>query len=495
MTAADDTDIFNSNTQQYVRISAISPSVIGGGFGTVALTLTFSTPVPANLQYRVYYGRRVTVANLPVEMASNPMIRRTPNRVCFPEFDRTGYAPTSISPDQDYTTTYPDPYLSQWKATLRGVVGVSNTYDANYSGAIGYIHIGSRKNKLDINDRSVRGVPGAACLYAYEKDIRTSTFVDASVPLTRIDSSLAASVYNNHLVTLNAANYFYSGAGPFYTAIRLGVDMLEVTFANGSKKVVVVTAFGANPQEAVVTTLGGANPTFGVPVSAVTVKWIRPTFYTGGAVEQGGFEFKGSAHLSPSAISNTPATELTQSSFFFAAGTPNPVRDGGGWNHEAMTWGSYQDTGSSPSAIGLKLKNGALLGDGTVESYGGRVRGLISKRSTNFYSISSSTPFVWDPYSTSVLGILFVNSSAKVLTLTLDPDYVPQDGDSLEVIVCNSDTSGLGWQSTIVWPTSFKFSGADADVSGILDEPTFFVKFVGTYMNGACYFTRTDYEA
>jgi hypothetical protein len=500
VTAADDTDIFNSNTQQYVRISAISPSVIGGGFGTVALTLTFSTPVPANLQYRVYYGRRVTVASLPVEMNSNPMIRRTPNRVRFPEFDRTGYAPTSISPEQNYSSTgYPDPYLAQWKAKLRGTISPTGNSDTSYGGALGFVHIGHCRHVLDSRDAANIGLPGAAILNASEKDIRVTVFPGGNAALTRVNSTLLGTVANPNIVNLNGSDYFLRNTPTPQTAIRIGVDMVEVTFANGSKGVYVITAFGATPNQAIVATLGGGSPNF--TNGSASFKWIRPSFFTGAVQEEfsseivgGPFELRGASFLSPGSITTLPDQEIAHAGFFFAAGTPNPARAGtDDWNFEAMSWGAYQDTGTD-TPLGEKLVNGALLGDGSVESYGGRVRGLISKRSRNFFSFFATSPYVWDPYSTSVLGILFGGSTAKILTLTLDPGYTPQDGDSLEVIVWNSDTSGLGWQSTIVWPPTFKFSGTDADISGV-SPGSVYMKFVGTYMDGTCYFTRTDYEA
>jgi hypothetical protein len=499
--ASDDSAIFNTNTRQYVSVASISPTAIGSGFGTVNLTLTFNTPVPPSLQYKVYYGRRVTVATLPVELSSNPIIRRSPNRVRFPEFDRTGYGPTSISPDQDYTATYPDPYLAQWKATFRGISSVSNTYDAAYSGAIGYLHIGSRKNKSGVADHSLISVAGAACLYAYEKDIRSSLFSDGTLALTKIDSTLAASVMTNNIVILNAADYLYVGSGTYSTAIRLGVDMLEITFTNGSKKVVIITAFGANPRQAIVCTLGGANPAFGVPPTAVTsVKWIRPSFYAGGAIEEatlgvagGPVDFRGGAHLASGAISDSPIAEIAQSSFFFAAGTSHLARAGTGWNLEAMTWGSYQDTSNSPTTLGSKIIAGKLLGDGSVESFGGRIKGFYSKRSNSYYLITTSSAQFWDPHLESLLAIKFVNSTNKTLTLSFDSTYTPQDGDVIELMVCNSDTSGSGGLSSIVWPATFVFSGTDGDVTGVA-VGDIYMKFIGTYLDGLFFFTRTDYE-
>jgi hypothetical protein len=496
--ASDDTDIFNSNTQQYVQISSISPATIGSGFSTVALTVTFSTPIPTSVQYRVYYGKRVTVASLPVEMSSNPMIRRSPNRVRFPEFDRTGYAPTSISPELDYVTNgYPDPYLAQWKARLTGTLSATGSSDNNYGGALGFVHIGHCRNVLDLNDAANRGIPGAAILNASEKDIRTSSFPWGPV-LTRVDSTLVGSVTNPDTVSLNASDYFYLDTPVHQSAIRLGVDMLEITFSNGSKSVYVITAFGVLPNQATVTTLGGASPNF--VNGAAYFKWIRPSFFTGAAQEEFSpgtiFELRGGSFLAPGSITVDPANEVAHASFFFAAGTPNVARAGvNNWNMKAMSWGAYQDIEGGPGLyLGQKLEYGTLLGDGSVQSYGGRIRGLISRRSVGYHNVAVTGSFVWNPYTESSLTIRFTGATAKVLTLTLDPLYVPEDGDSLEVFVLNTDTSGTGWDSTFIWPASFKFSGTDDDTSGTSPSGSLVLKFVGTYMNGTCYFTRTDYE-
>ncbi len=491
---SDDTDIFNSNTQQYVRISAISPTTIGSGFGTVALTLTFSTPVPANLQYRVYYGRRVTVASLPVEMSSNPMIRRSPDRVRFPEFNRTGYAPTSISPEQDYNASYPDPYLAQWKAKLTGTISGSGLSDNDYGGALGFVHIGHCRNVLDINDAANRGLPGAAILNASEKDIRTSSFPWGPV-LTRVNSTSVGTVAIPNIINLNASDYFYLDTPIHQTAIRLGVDMIEVTFSSGSKNVYIITDFGATPNQALVTTLGGGSPSFAN--GSATFKWIRPSFFTGAVQEEFSpgttFELRGGSFLVPGSITTDPNNEVVHANFFFAAGTTNVARAGvNNWNMKAMSWGAYQDTEGGPGlALGQKLEYGALLGDGSVLSYGGRVRGLLSKRSLGFHAIPSGTQsYSWNPYIDSALGLLFNGPAHTGLSLTLDVAYVPQDGDGLEVFIWNSHHSV---SDSMSWPASFRFNGTEWDISGLHLVDTM-IKFVGTFMNGLCYMTRTDYE-
>lgn len=498
--ASDDSDIFNPQTRQYVRITGINPTLIGSGFGTVNLTLTFSTPVPASLQYRIYYGRRSTVASLPVEMASNPVIRRSPNRVRFPEFDRTTYAPTSISPEQAYSaSSYPDPYLASWRARATGPVSGSGLIDIAYSGATGFVHVGHWRNVEDFNDAVPRGVTGAAFLSAHEKDIRTSTFGLGHSPLTRINSTLTGSVSNPGTVTLNAADYFYRNTPTPQTAIRLGVDMLEVTFGDGSKGTFIVAAFGGSPTEAIVTTLGGAPPNF--TNGPATFKWVRPTFFVGAAqrdlvVSGNPFEFRGGSFLAAGSITTSPNDELPQGSLFFAAGTSNLARAGvNNWNLIALAWGAYEDTGVLAN-LGLKRQLGVLLGDGSLISYGGRVQGLIARRSTpsGYESISASGSLTWNPEDNSLLGLIFVGVDAKTLQLNLDPAYTPQNGDTLEVIVWHPNpASGASAQSKITWPANFKFSGTDGDISGLFPAGIH-IKYTGTYLGGYYFFTRTDYE-
>lgn len=506
VSASDDTDIFNSQTQQYVRVTSIAPTAIGSGFGTVSLTLTFSTPVPANLQYRVYYGRRSTVANLPVEMASNPVIRRSPDRVRFPEFSRTGYAPTSISPEQVYTAnSYPDPYLASWKARSAGTISLTGLVDEAYSGSTGFVHVGQLRSVEDVADAVPQGVPGAAFLSVYEKDIRTSTFTAGNIPLTRINSTLTGTVTNPGVVTLNAADYFYRETPIPETAIRLGVDMLEITFNNGSKGVFVIVAFDGGSREAQVATLGGASPNF--TNGSATFKWIRPTFFTGAAqgeipieVSSNPFEFRGSSFLATGSITDSPADEVAQEPLFFAAGTSNPARAGvDNWNMTALAWGAYEDTGLL-SELGLKNSRGALLGDGSVMSYGGRIQGLLARRSnpSGYESISlASTTVTWSPQTNSLLGLNFVGAPVnKTVNLELDTAYTPTWGDTFELIVWQSNPS-VGTAS-ISWPASFLFSGTDGDISiqsasGIYTS-AFYTKFSGTYLGGYWFITRTDYE-
>lgn len=493
--AATDAQIFNPHTRLYVATASISASV-GTGFTSSAVTVTFNTPVPANVQYKIYYGRRSTLGSLPVELASNPVIRRSPDRVRFPEFDRTGYAPTSISNDIDYTGVdgYPDPYLAQWKAILKGTTAA--TINTGRSGATGYVHVGSKQNVADINDVTLRNVSSAGFLAVVEKDIKSATLA-GNAPYTKIDSSLAATVQNNNEVLLNSADYFRL-TGPNRTAIRLGVDMLEITFANGYKGVYFPISFDvSNARLVQIVTLGGVNPNLTTDAN-VRVKWVRPTFFAGASESPTAlYEMKGTGYLVAGAITTTPSAEIPQTAPFYMAGTLDPARADSGnnnWNIKSLCWGSFTETGASTNTLGLKTIKGELWGDGSVQSFGGRIKGLHANRPKTVTFAATGGDGI-DPRATSQIRYDLTTTSTKVITLNLDGTYTPQEGDKVTVIISHTGTGASRTSSSVVWPSGWKFSGTDADISNFSPDTVIpYLKFEGTYVNGICLFTRTDYE-
>jgi len=492
---ADDTEVFNQTTHSYVQVSALSTSV-GGGFHDGDVTLTFSPAIPPSVQYRVYYGRQAILSALPKEYASFPAIRRAANRARFPEFSRTGLAPTSVATPLDIANNpYPDPLMAQWKALIRGTPG---TLTAQQSGSAGFVYVGRKKNVNDANDVSLTGHQSSAFLAVYEKEITSATLATHTV-LTKIDPSLSALVNPTgtaDVVQLNLADYFRV-IGPDKTALRCGVDMLEITFFNGLKEVFIISSFDATDvRRAHLITLGGATASF--PSSqSVNVRWIRPGMFLGGDTDSQVSStnyYKGFSHLVAGSITDTPDAEIIQEPPFFAAGTVEPARSSASnnsWNIKAFTWGGYNQTGASPAALGQRQVNGELWGDGSIQSYGGRIVGLHSQRSTSL-SVSANLAYSWNPSATSCIKATFSGSTLCVLTLTLSGSYTPFEGDEVSLFVfCSGDAGSQNELSTITWPTAMKFSGND---SNIVAPTGSVIKFTGKYMGSFFYMTRTDYQ-
>jgi len=502
-----DAQIYNPRTRLFVAVTGISVA-IGGGFVNSAITVTFNTPVPAGLLYKIYYSRRATLASVPVELASNPTIRRSADRVRFPDLDRTGYAPNSISNEVSYVSAagYPDPVLAHWKAIIKGPP--NDNFVGHYeqlSGAVGYYHQSSVKNVEDLGDLTPGAGDRTAFLSVVEKDVRLAYFTNAaSYPYTKINPTLAAASQNNKEIRLNAADYFYYLDAPNKRSIfRKGMDLLEVTFSTGYRACYIVLAMNAgDPRLATVATLGGAEPNF--PTDAdIRVKWLRTTFFAGGSYDTSSALLDGIVYLSgmgnimPGAITSDPNNELKKLPPFFASGTLDTSRAGGGnWNIQAFTWGSFLEVDIDIDIVGVPVLNGELWGDGSVISRGGRIQGLLSNRNQS-QNVSSTTSLSIDPRLTAQSTYILTGSSAKVLTLSLVAGYLSgstKEGDQVIVYIQHTGTVASR-VSTVVWPASFRFSGSDGDITTTIPDtviPVF--KFVGTYVNGLCFMTRTDYE-
>src|SRR6185369_4578421 len=243
-----------------------------------------------------------------------------------------------------------------------------------------------------------------------------------------------------------------------------------------------------------VVTLGGDNPNLPND-SNVRVKWIRPTFYAGSSENSAsGFELKGQGSLVAGAITNNPSQEIQQTAPFFSAGTLDPARadsSNNNWNIKSLNWGAYTETASSTTGLGRKTVNGELWGDGSVQSYGGRIKGMFANRPRSLSISPGASGDAIDPRVASQVRYDFIFTGSKQLTLTLDPTYTPQEGDKVMIMIVHTFAGASRTDSVITWPTDWKFSGTDADIRTTLpDNAVPYMKFEGTYVGGFCFFTR-----
>lgn len=491
----DDTDaeVFNPVTKQYVRVTAISPAAVGDGFYSGTLTLTLSTPIPTGVVYFVFYGRRTTLGEIPPDATTFPTIRRSPDRVRFPDVPRTGLAPTSVAaPINIVSDGYLDPLMAQWKAVLRGSQPYNFMPSPNFGGSIGFVNLGRKKNIDDAGDQGLTGHQGAGFLNAYIKETSGSGTMLGANPLTRINPASAALAISGSVVELNATDFFRTANS---SAIRPGIDMLEITRASGRLETYVITAFdAANVRRATLRSLGGALANLGV-AEAITCRWIRPSFFLGGDNDfvnvslPERFHFRGFTNVTAGPLTDNSGIEMVQEPPFFGAARSS--RSGadsarGYWDVVAFRWGGFNMNDSTVSEIGRRDVRGELWGDGSFESYGGRVRGLLSNRADQ-QNVSGNLSYSWNPHAYTQVTFVANTASAAVLTIVMDSVYTAQAGDELTFFL---DYRTTGIATTVVYPASFKFSGTDGSSPLVLGTVA---KFVGTYSNGNFYFTRTDY--
>jgi hypothetical protein len=496
--AADDTEIFDPVSRTYVAVTAISPAAIGAGFFAANLTLTFTPSIPQNVTYKVYYGKQALVGSLPIELASHPTIRRSPDRVRFPEYLRSGIAPTVIVNTATDLGLYLDPYKSHWRAHLRGAT-VHPTTGAS-SGSTGYVYVGRKKNVADANDRGLVGHQAAGFLAVYEKDIASGTLGGATA-WTRVNASSVGTVSATDELELAASDYWYL-SGPFRTAVRVGVDLAEITYTTGTKigtrEVYIIRSLDPlNSRQCSVNVLGGESSGSAVLPDvgeSVNIRWIRTGFFAGGDTDQFGDaenRLNGFGHLVPGAITATPTSEIAQTPPFWSAGTLDTARGGtSDWNLRALEWGAYTEQGAAVTDLGRKTVKGELWGDGSIESRGGRVRGLLSSRSQSTIAIGSTQTQTFDPRVVSTIYFGFTGASSFVLTVALDGTYTPEFGDRITIYVAYNVTAGsFGELSSVVWPLDFRFSGTDATTPSSAGTV---LKFEAQYIL-EWFLTRTDY--
>jgi hypothetical protein len=245
---------------------------------------------------------------------------------------------------------------------------------------------------------------------------------------------------------------------------------------------------------ATVRTLGGDNPN--LPNDAnVRVKWVRPTFFASGSENvTPSVAIAGFGALMAGAITNSPHLEIPQTPPFFSAGTIDPARaDLATWNIKALTWGAFAETSSITSSLGLKTVKGELWGDGSIQSFGGRIVGLHTSRSRTF-TVSGTTSDGIDPTLFSQIRYDITGTGAKTLTLAMSTAYTAQEGDRLTIYIQHTGTGASRTTGTVVWPTIFRFSETDGDVRTTSTATNLYLKYEGTYTNGSFFFTRTDYE-
>ena len=488
-------EIFNPSTKLYAQVVSISPATIGSGFYVGNITLTLATPMPDGTQYKVYYAQRSTLGGVPPDVASFPAIQRSADRARFPEFPRTGTAPTSIAtPVNIATDGYLDPFMAQWKAVLRGTQPFNVDPIPAYGGSMGFVNVGRKKNVDDSDDQGLQGHQAAGFFNAYAKEIIGSGTIGGANPLTRINPASAGSAPSATEVQLAAGDFFRTTTA---SAVRPGLDMLEVIRANGTHEVYVITAFHATDvRRASLRTLSGGVPTFSVS-EVVTCRWIRPSFFTGGDndfVPAGisspeRFYFAGTGHYTLGPITDDSTAEHSQEPpFFGAARNTRTGADGarGYWDAIAFHWGGFNTTDPSVPQIGRRDVLGELWGDGSIETYGGRMRGLKANRADQI-GLNTTQTYTWNPFLYQQVTFVPVVNTAFAVTIAMLGTYTPVSGDKLTFFL---DYSTAGSLATFVFPGNFRFSGTDGTTPLILGTVS---KYEGTFSNGNFFFTRTEY--
>lgn len=301
--------------------------------------------------------------------------------------------------------------------------------------------------------------------------------------------------------SISGANYFRQSASPIVTAIRLGIDMLQIRRASGAVELYVIHAFvGATLNEVELRGLDGSTPVF-LTNEAVALRLMQVAMYLGGAdqADYSGPDVGDNQDLArpfffgwmPSYTTlDTQETEMREGLFLSPKTEQGPGRRGRVFSTQAF------------GNDGELLRGATFYGVGGVDFFGGRQSlNFSGQRLTEVVDAGSgSLTYDWTlgrfgqvpgglHYRFTAGGApttVVFNISADTAVLTagfLDGDqlllFLEREGTATDALTV--DFSG---DATVV------FSGTDGVVP---TTGTFLIKYTLTYLNGAFYAERTDY--
>lgn len=263
---------------------------------------------------------------------------------------RDGPAVEVLSPDQDYSSTpYPDEFLAHFKATQEG----------NY-----LAHTVSRGRQmaflgLSTPLQNMSGFDEGDAFFRY------GDFVSLAVRHTNQPSEDFTRIPRDHGATLNPSgnpgtNYVQLNVNAHFrkdfggqdkTAVRLGIDLLQITRASGAKELYVIDYFVGATYDTVGLTPLNKTPAFPSD-EAVQVRWIQPVMRYG-TRNAGYYALPYNTELDGESLSST--TEFISGSFFRQSGYPVANQD-----NIALRWGAFHEY------TGNIWRQGTLYGNGDV---------------------------------------------------------------------------------------------------------------------------------
>jgi hypothetical protein len=164
-----------------------------------------------------------------------------------------------------------------------GALFSAKSWDTSASGGVvGFAAYGSRLSGINTAESSTGRIPGTA-LFAGLWPHDTETGLPSANFLTRIPAGtgalLACSGSNNPAIVTLSVGFFYNTSNE--SAIAVGYDLLEVTYASGKVETFVIVGLSAgNNQVAMLRYPDGTVPT-SASGQDVTVRWVSTSFAVG----------------------------------------------------------------------------------------------------------------------------------------------------------------------------------------------------------------------
>jgi hypothetical protein len=231
----------------------------------------------------------------------------------------------------------------------------------------------------DSAERNRTNSAGPVLIEVIPYDMRSATF-DGDTHLTYIDATSATAIVNpaaassgdaSRTIQCGAGQHFALGT-PLRTAIRAGVDLLEVTHDNGVQVTYVITQV-LTTTTVTVEMPTGANPLFdNVAETGCTLRWIQVSVSIGGWLgRNGGLDDTTFARpllvIPPAILTNDVGSDAIPPCAFFGAMTGS-VADAiaGSLRARALEWGGTASPDSGGTVNGNLTARGWLNGDGSA---------------------------------------------------------------------------------------------------------------------------------
>lgn len=401
---------------------------------------------------------------------------------------------------------YADPYLAMLRLHPETEFTATTTLNPQRGGDVGLMQLSPYRSTSDSNEHSSYHVAGPLVFEATYRDIRATT-LDGYPVLTKINSTLAATLNPDagttttarRTLAVNAADFLYDGSTR--TAIRPGIDMLEVTLTSTGA---LLGAFRIESLLSNSRLLLEAPTGMDIPVGnsgasdAVTVRWIQPTLMVGGRNNAGVGILPHLFVAQPSGVVSSwdsnkcvlPAAFLSAyGSYQRGSSTESLTLQA----FRALGWGSFNQNGNVDY-------RGYLLGDGGITTSGGRQSFQLIQRNSYQVSTTGGTSIIW------ILGLFgsFIEvqssgpawSGATAFSFSISTAaYEPKAGDSFEL--CIHIPAGSTGPITMNWgATPLVFSTGDEvlptdNLTG--STVTVYYHFVYSQALAKWIATRTDY--
>jgi hypothetical protein len=371
--------------------------------------------------------------------------------------------------------------MAHFKAALStSTTGGLNT---NVGGHVGFLAETVRKVTVDADEVVSDAGETLAGLLVYESrninDDSLNTGLATEPVFSRVSTAVTgflnpdsgATADARRTVELNAVNYFVNASGR--TNVRVGVDMLLVTFLSGAQRAFVIDEIDtdASVRRAKLVQTNGELPDFGAVAAIATFKLLQVKAAVGGSNKDTTLaSYLGSIFVNQRSITEGlgGGGEASGAAKFYASTVGGDGLSSFVPDEEALVWGGFfraEKTGVVGPSRGGSVTRGSLLGDGSVVAYAGAIEGMFRPR-TQAVAISStgSYTYTWGPnnpvnrpstdYLFAPRVVYHVTPLSGSVTITLNFDttrYTLTDGDEVIVEIYNA----FGVDLTVNWPTEF----------------------------------------